>query len=55
MLAATYLIAGTASRPIRDLRGEVAAVGFVIEKEQRSHGDAFALLVARRRTEEVER
>jgi demethylmenaquinone methyltransferase/2-methoxy-6-polyprenyl-1,4-benzoquinol methylase len=55
MLAATYLIAGTASRPIRDLRGEVAAAGFVVEKEERSHGDAFALLVACRRTEEVER
>jgi ubiquinone/menaquinone biosynthesis C-methylase UbiE len=54
MLAATYLVAGSATRPIRDLRGEVAAAGFTLQKEERSHGDAFALVVARRPTQEEE-
>ena len=52
LLAATYLVAGTATRPIRDLQGEVGAAGFRLEKEERSQGDAFALLVARRPEEE---
>jgi len=52
VLAATYLVSGAGTRPIPDLRGEVTAAGFAIEREERSHGDAFALLVARRPAED---
>jgi len=48
MLAATYLVSGASTRPIPDLQGEVLGAGFTIDKEQRSHGDAFAVLVAHR-------
>jgi demethylmenaquinone methyltransferase/2-methoxy-6-polyprenyl-1,4-benzoquinol methylase len=53
MLAATYLVSGTATQPIPDLRGEVARAGFLVEREARSQGDAFALLVARRPAKEA--
>jgi ubiquinone/menaquinone biosynthesis C-methylase UbiE len=52
VLAATFLVTGTTTRPLRDLRGEVEAAGFAVEKEERSHGDALALLVAHRPVEE---
>jgi demethylmenaquinone methyltransferase/2-methoxy-6-polyprenyl-1,4-benzoquinol methylase len=52
MLAATYLVSGASTRPIPDLRGEVLDAGFTVEKEQRSHGDAFAVLVAHRPAQE---
>jgi demethylmenaquinone methyltransferase/2-methoxy-6-polyprenyl-1,4-benzoquinol methylase len=52
MLAATYLVSGASTRPIPDLRGEVLDAGFTVEKEQRSHGDAFAVLVAYRPAQE---
>jgi demethylmenaquinone methyltransferase/2-methoxy-6-polyprenyl-1,4-benzoquinol methylase len=52
VLAATYLVSGASTRPIPDLRGEVLAAGFSIEKEQRSHGDAFAAVVAHRPAQE---
>jgi demethylmenaquinone methyltransferase/2-methoxy-6-polyprenyl-1,4-benzoquinol methylase len=44
MLAMTYLVSGTSTRPIPDLSGELAEAGFHIEEEVRSHGDAFALV-----------
>jgi ubiquinone/menaquinone biosynthesis C-methylase UbiE len=47
-LAATYLISRSFSRPLADLPRDVAAEGFSVEKEARSHGDAFEILVARR-------
>jgi len=53
VLAATYLVSRASTRPIPDLSGEVLRAGFAIEKEQRSHGDAFAVLVARRPKEET--
>ena len=46
MLAATYLASRASTRPIEDLAGELAEAGFQIEKEVRSHGDAFALVAA---------
>ncbi len=46
MLAATYLVSRASTRPITDLAGEVAEAGFHIDKEVRSHGDAFALVKA---------
>jgi demethylmenaquinone methyltransferase/2-methoxy-6-polyprenyl-1,4-benzoquinol methylase len=48
LLAATYLVAGATTRPIRDLAGELRSAGFSVRKEERSHGDAAALLVAQR-------
>jgi demethylmenaquinone methyltransferase/2-methoxy-6-polyprenyl-1,4-benzoquinol methylase len=46
MLAATYLASRASTRPIADLAGEIAEAGFRVDKEVRSHGDAFALVVA---------
>jgi len=46
MLAATYFVSRASTRPIADLAGEVAEAGFDIDKEVRSHGDAFSLLKA---------
>jgi ubiquinone/menaquinone biosynthesis C-methylase UbiE len=53
MLAVTYLVSGASTRPIPDLQGDVLDAGFTIEREQRSHGDAFAVLVARRPDKET--
>jgi demethylmenaquinone methyltransferase/2-methoxy-6-polyprenyl-1,4-benzoquinol methylase len=44
MLAMTYLVSGTSTRPIPDLSSELVEAGFHIEEEVRSHGDAFALV-----------
>jgi len=44
MLAASYLVSRASTRPIKDLAGELAQAGFRIDKENRSHGDAFALV-----------
>lgn len=46
LLAITYLVARTATHPIPDLRGELETAGFTIQKEVRSQGDTFALVVA---------
>ena len=46
LLAITYLVARTATHPIHDLRGELETAGFSIQKEVRSQGDTFALVVA---------
>ncbi len=51
MLMSVYLVSGVITRPIADLRGEVLAAGFEVENEERSHGDAVAMVVARRPTE----
>jgi ubiquinone/menaquinone biosynthesis C-methylase UbiE len=45
MVAATYLIAHDSTHPIPDLPGELESAGFIVKKELRSQGDAFALLV----------
>jgi ubiquinone/menaquinone biosynthesis C-methylase UbiE len=47
MLLATYLVARATTRPIADLAGELSDAGFAVQKEIRSQGDAFALVVAR--------
>jgi demethylmenaquinone methyltransferase/2-methoxy-6-polyprenyl-1,4-benzoquinol methylase len=47
MLLATYLVAGTTTRPLSNLSEELTAAGFAIEKEIRSHGDSFAIVVGR--------
>jgi demethylmenaquinone methyltransferase/2-methoxy-6-polyprenyl-1,4-benzoquinol methylase len=46
MVAATYLVSRGSTRPIADLAGEAVQAGFKIDKEVRSHGDAFALVKA---------
>ncbi len=48
LAALTYLIANGTSRPIEDISGELSQAGFIVVKEERSHGDAFALVVARK-------
>jgi ubiquinone/menaquinone biosynthesis C-methylase UbiE len=45
LLAVTYLVSSNSTRPIPNLTGELMRVGFTIQKEIRSHGDAFAILV----------
>ncbi len=45
MLAVTYLVSSSSTRPIPDLSGELARAGFSIQKEIRSHGDSFAMTV----------
>ena len=47
MLAATYLITRTTTRPLRNIRADLAAAGFIVEKEIRNHGDSFAIVTAR--------
>jgi demethylmenaquinone methyltransferase/2-methoxy-6-polyprenyl-1,4-benzoquinol methylase len=53
LLAATYLASRSSTRPLADLRQELADAGFVLDREERSHGDAFALFVAHRPSEEA--
>ena len=45
LLALTYLVSRTATRPIADLTGELRTAGFSIKKEIRMQGDAFSLVV----------
>ena len=54
MLAVTYLVSKTSTRPIADLAGEMENAGFTIGKEVRSHGDAFAMVVGRKHNEKEE-
>lgn len=46
LVAATYLVSRASTRPLADPAGELAAAGFAVRKEVRSHGDAFALVKA---------
>jgi len=46
LLALTYLVTGTSTRPLRDLSGEIKQTGLIIQKEERSQGDSFAFVVA---------
>jgi len=50
-VAAVYLAFRRSTHPVADLAGEVRAAGFCVLSEERSHGDAFALLVAERSAE----
>jgi demethylmenaquinone methyltransferase/2-methoxy-6-polyprenyl-1,4-benzoquinol methylase len=47
MKAATYFVSRTSTHPIADLPGELKAAAFAVQKEIRSQGDAFALVVAK--------
>ena len=46
MVAVTYLAANQSTRPIAELTVEITSAGFRIAKQERSHGDAFAMVVA---------
>lgn len=48
LLALTYLVSGKSTHPIDDLAGEIRGAGFTVEKEVRSHGDSFAIVVGRK-------
>ncbi len=48
MLALTYLVTSTGTKPIPDLAEEVQQAGFTLDQETRSHGDSFALVLAHR-------
>lgn len=48
LLAATYLVSRATTRPLEDLAAEVAEAGMAVRHEERSHGDAFLVLVAER-------
>ena len=48
LLALTYLVTGKSTHPIDDLAGEIGGAGFTVEKEVRSHGDSFAIVVGRK-------
>jgi ubiquinone/menaquinone biosynthesis C-methylase UbiE len=52
LLALTYLVSSSLTRPISDLVSDITEAGFIVEKEVRSHGDSFALVVGRKREEE---
>jgi ubiquinone/menaquinone biosynthesis C-methylase UbiE len=47
----TYLVSRATTQPISDLAGEISAAGFTIEKEIRSHGDTFTMVVGRLKTQ----
>jgi ubiquinone/menaquinone biosynthesis C-methylase UbiE len=51
LFAITYLIATAATHPLAALAGEMGRAGFTIEKEVRSHGDSFAMVVGRKKDE----
>lgn len=46
VLAITYLASGNFTRPVADLAGDIRAAGFSVASEDRSHGDAFAVIIA---------
>jgi ubiquinone/menaquinone biosynthesis C-methylase UbiE len=48
LLALTYLVSRKSTRPIDDLAGEIRGAGFTLEKEVRSQGDSFAIVVGRK-------
>jgi ubiquinone/menaquinone biosynthesis C-methylase UbiE len=48
LLALTYLVSRKSTHPIGDLAGEIRGAGFSVEKEVRSHGDSFAIVVGRK-------
>jgi ubiquinone/menaquinone biosynthesis C-methylase UbiE len=47
----TYLVSRATTQPISDLTGELSAAGFTIEKEIRSQGDTFSMVVGRLKTQ----
>ena len=48
LAVATYLVTGSSTQPVEDLTDAVGEAGFAVQSEERSHGDAFAIVVARR-------
>lgn len=48
LVVLTYLVSSRSTRPLNDLRGELERAGFIIAKEERSHGGSFAMVVGER-------
>lgn len=48
-LVATFLVSRDTTRPLSDLEGELEAAGFAVDREERSQGDALAIVTAHRR------
>ncbi|MFQ5433211.1 MAG: corrinoid protein-associated methyltransferase CpaM [Nitrospinota bacterium] len=48
----TYLISGATTAPIENLCSELANAGFSVEKEERTHGDSFAIISAHKLMEQ---
>jgi demethylmenaquinone methyltransferase/2-methoxy-6-polyprenyl-1,4-benzoquinol methylase len=48
LLAVTYLITRTSTRPVADLTGGISAAGFTVTEERRTQSDTFAVVIARR-------
>ncbi len=53
MLVATYLVSSSKTRPLENLPASLRELGMEILEEERSLGDAFALVVARKPDKEV--
>ena len=49
VLMLSYLVSGKSTRPIESLENEITDAGFIVEKELRSHGDSFAIVVGRKK------
>ena len=50
MKMVTYLVSRASTHPLVDLTAELSAAGFAVDKEIRSHGDSFAMVVGRLET-----
>jgi len=48
LLALTYLVSRSSTRPLADLPGELTAAGFTVDRIDRSHGDTVAVMIALR-------
>jgi cyclopropane fatty-acyl-phospholipid synthase-like methyltransferase len=48
LLAVTYLVSRSSTRPLADLPGELRSAGFTLDRIDRTHGDTVALVVAHR-------
>ncbi len=48
LLALTYLVSQASTRPLKNLTEEVTTAGLKVDRETRSHGGAFALVIAHR-------
>ena len=47
-LVATFLVSRDTTRPLSNLVGELETAGFIIDRDERSQGDALAIVTAHR-------
>lgn len=50
LVAVTYLVTRKSTHPIVNLAGEINEAGFIVEKEVRSRGDSFSMVVAAKKS-----